>query len=225
MSTPTEPTPTAAASAQAGKPYYQDEYVTIYHGDGRQLISLFAVGAVILTDQPYGTGWARGGKRAGEFKAKHEKPEWDVWDISWIEAAQGAKRIAAFCPVGKCEELTAALPHSAVLHYLKSNVRPGGIAREPIVSSPPPGNKGDWKFTAYNGDMPLHPCQKPIEVMEWLVALLSNADDVIVDLFAGSGTTGRAAKNLNRRCVLIEREERYCEIAAKRMGQEVLALT
>ena len=48
--------------------------------------------------------------------------------------------------------------------------------------------------------------------------------ETILDPFAGSGTTGRAAKDLGRKCVLIEREERYCEIAANRMRQEVLAL-
>jgi site-specific DNA-methyltransferase (adenine-specific) len=46
----------------------------------------------------------------------------------------------------------------------------------------------------------------------------------ILDPFAGSGTTARAAKDLGRKCVLIEREEKYCEIAARRMGQEVFNL-
>ncbi len=44
------------------------------------------------------------------------------------------------------------------------------------------------------------------------------------DPFAGSGTTGRACKDMGRYCVLIEREERYCEIIARRMGQECLPL-
>jgi site-specific DNA-methyltransferase (adenine-specific) len=46
----------------------------------------------------------------------------------------------------------------------------------------------------------------------------------VLDPFAGSGTTGRAAKDLGRKAVLIEIEERYCEIAARRMGQEVFNL-
>ena len=46
----------------------------------------------------------------------------------------------------------------------------------------------------------------------------------ILDPFAGSCTTGRAAKDLGRKCICIEREERYCEIGAKRMAQEVFAL-
>jgi DNA modification methylase len=55
---------------------------------------------------------------------------------------------------------------------------------------------------------------------------ISYAGDVqtILDPFAGSGTTGRAAKDLGRKCTMIEREEKYCEIAARRMQQEVLAL-
>ena len=56
--------------------------------------------------------------------------------------------------------------------------------------------------------------------MMWCIGLAGDVQ-TILDPFAGSGTTGRAAKDLGRKCVLIEREERYCEIAARRMAQEV----
>ena len=67
-----------------------------------------------------------------------------------------------------------------------------------------------------------HPSPKPLCLMKWLVSELSSVGETILDPFAGSGTTGRAAKDLGRKAVLIEREERYCEIAARRMAQGVL---
>jgi site-specific DNA-methyltransferase (adenine-specific) len=69
-----------------------------------------------------------------------------------------------------------------------------------------------------------HPTMKPIALISYMVRLSCRHNGIILDPFAGSGTTGRAAKDLGRKAVLIEREERYCEIAAKRMAQEVLPL-
>ena len=69
-----------------------------------------------------------------------------------------------------------------------------------------------------------HPNEKPLFLMKRLGTLRSQPGGTIVDQFGGSGTTGRAAKDLLRKCILIEREERYCEIAAQRMAQEVLPL-
>ena len=67
-----------------------------------------------------------------------------------------------------------------------------------------------------------HPTVKPIRLMQYLITLGLPPGGVLLDPFAGSGTTGRAAKNLGRKAVLIEREEHYCEIAARRMAQKVL---
>ena len=68
-----------------------------------------------------------------------------------------------------------------------------------------------------------HIAEKPVELLRELIGV-TQVGATILDPFAGSGTTGRAAKDLGRKAVLIEREERYCEIAARRMSQEVLAL-
>lgn len=74
------------------------------------------------------------------------------------------------------------------------------------------------------GEKAVHPTQKPVELMRWCIGLAGKNAQTILDPFAGSGTTGRAAKDLGRKCVLIEKEERYAEICARRMAQEVLKL-
>jgi site-specific DNA-methyltransferase (adenine-specific) len=65
-----------------------------------------------------------------------------------------------------------------------------------------------------------HPTQKPIALMKWCLDIFSVG--VVLDPFMGSGTTLRAAKDLGRKAIGIEIEERYCEIAAKRLRQRVL---
>lgn len=62
-----------------------------------------------------------------------------------------------------------------------------------------------------------HPTQKPVKLIERIVSISSNENDLILDLFAGSGTTGVACKNLNRNYILIEKEEEYCKIARDRL--------
>ena len=67
-----------------------------------------------------------------------------------------------------------------------------------------------------------HPCPKPIEWAQWLVSRVSGPDDIVCDPFMGSGTVLRAAKDLGRKCIGVDQSERYCEIAAKRLAQEVM---
>lgn len=63
----------------------------------------------------------------------------------------------------------------------------------------------------------LHPTQKPIELLEWLVKTYSNENDIILDNCMGSGTTGLACKNLNRNFIGIEKDEKYFKIAEERL--------
>jgi DNA modification methylase len=79
----------------------------------------------------------------------------------------------------------------------------------------------EWQGADRNGEPFLHPTQKPLPLMQWCLELL-DAEAVVLDPFMGSGTTLRAAKDLGRRAIGIEIEERYCEIAANRLSQEVL---
>ena len=67
-----------------------------------------------------------------------------------------------------------------------------------------------------------HPCPKPVPVFRWLVDSLARLNDVVLDPFMGSGTTLVAARDLGRRAIGIEIEERYCEIAVNRLRQGVL---
>ena len=74
---------------------------------------------------------------------------------------------------------------------------------------------------AIRGMMPEHPSPKPYDAMRWILSRMP--DGGVLDPFMGSGTTLRAAKDLGRRAIGIEIEEKYCEIAAKRLSQEVFS--
>lgn len=76
-----------------------------------------------------------------------------------------------------------------------------------------------WKFNRVAGKKQLHQNEKPLELIEQCVLKSSNKNDLILDAFMGSGTTGVACKNLNRRFIGIELEEKYFEIAKKRIEE------
>jgi site-specific DNA-methyltransferase (adenine-specific) len=84
-------------------------------------------------------------------------------------------------------------------------------------------NKGTGNVLHAGRVEPLdHPSPKPITLMQSLIDVVTVPGATVLDPFMGSGTTLRAAKDLGRKAIGIEIEERYCEIAAKRLGQEVL---
>jgi site-specific DNA-methyltransferase (adenine-specific) len=70
-----------------------------------------------------------------------------------------------------------------------------------------------------------HPNEKPLDLPARFIAWTTKIGEVVLDPFMGSGTTLRAAKDLGRKAIGIEIEERYCEIAARRLDQQVLALS
>jgi site-specific DNA-methyltransferase (adenine-specific) len=69
----------------------------------------------------------------------------------------------------------------------------------------------------FNCEVGLHPTQKPVALMEYLILTYTNENDVILDNCMGSGTTGLAAKQKNRRFIGIEKEQKYFDIAKRRI--------
>ena len=66
----------------------------------------------------------------------------------------------------------------------------------------------------------LHPTQKPVPLIEYLIKTYTNEGEVILDFTSGSGTAGVATMETNRKAVLIEKELKYCEITIKRLQEK-----
>jgi len=81
-----------------------------------------------------------------------------------------------------------------------------------------------WDINHESGDLKPHPVSFPYGLPARAIAAVSEVNDIVLDPFMGSGTTLEAAKNLGRRAIGIELEERYCEVAASRLAQEILPL-
>jgi len=205
------------------KPYYSQDGIDIYLGDCRDILPTFPDKSfdLVLTDPPYGTGWIRGGgKKEGQFKRRKETASWDVWDNSWMDLI-GCNWMV-FCPYQKIGEVAERSHTPSLAWWKKTNPAPFAVKREPIVCSTPLRYM-DWEFEGYNGDCEFHPTQKPVELLMWLIN--GFLPIVILDPFMGSGTTLVAAKQLGRKAVGIEIEEKYCEIAVKRLAQMELKFT
>lgn len=217
------------------KPYYQDDAVTLYHGDCREIVPQLGRFDLLLTDPPYVISTSGGGIGGQRKYLSDIKGFTDAgFDMSILDAFDNW-----FCFCAK-EQLIELLQKASknrwmLVNWNKPNPTPLSNGNylpdtEYIVHSFQPKRCfGSYREKSRYIEYPaqqhnLHPNEKPIPVISKLIALGTQTGETILDPFAGSGTTGRAAKDLGRKCTLIEREERYCEIAARRMAQEVLPL-
>ena len=217
-------------------PYYQDPAVTLYHGNCQEIMPHLGRFDLLLTDPPYELHAGKGGGCFGnrdhlvntggftdcgvDFRFLENAENWFCFCSrlqlsALLGVAQSRPRwnVLVWCkpnPVPTCNN--KYLPDMEfIVHGFASGRLFGDMSVKSSFLLHPCGNKETS-----------HPNEKPIALACKLVSLGTQAGDTILDPFAGSGTTGRAAKDLGRKCVLIEREERYCEIAAGRMAQEVL---
>jgi len=220
------------------KPYYADGSVTIYCGDALDVAPELHYGAVV-SDPPYGmdantdsrrfSGGVYGDGRRGPGRpwepitgdAEPFNPSpWmgAEWCVLW-----GYHHFAARLPVGtvlvwvkRADELFGTFLSDCELAWRK-----GGHGVYAFRKQFPPPSRMEETGTRTC----VHPTQKPVGLMEWSIARSgAPPESVVLDPFMGSGTTLVAAKNLGRRAIGIEIEERYCEIAARRCSQKVLDL-
>jgi site-specific DNA-methyltransferase (adenine-specific) len=227
------------------KPYYEHGGITIYHGDCREILpSLAYARAELVTDPPYGIGWQtdytslrdgkNGEKGYGYMRKKHDPIVGDsepfdpthllsfdravIWGANnfsdklprgswlvWDKRADNGHALLADAEVAWKSTGSGVFIFDYCWH---------GFARP---SEPGTRDAGGRCIT-------FHPTQKPVALMRWSIKKLG-AKGTIVDPYCGSGPTLIAAKNLGLEAIGIEIEEKYCEIAAKRLSQEVFDFT
>lgn len=228
------------------KPYYTDDYTTIYHGDCMEIIPQLAPIDLILTDPPYGCGVDYGGK----YDDTDGEPYWS-WLREWVNYSKLSAKTIVFTHRNKAIAQLSGYDWIAI--WQKGNAAGSRIGNSCLIASWEPifvygmhrygtgsngfvdtfhcrpeigkaKNRGIGREKWTNQRGGIHPCPKPLDLYLQLINCFGQMSDIIVDPFMGSGTTIRAAKDLQRKSIGIELEERYCEIAAQRMAQEVLPL-
>ena len=210
-------------------PYYQDESSTIYLGDCRDILPHLPKVDLVLTDPPYGIG-ENAHRIASRTKAAATI---DYGEFDWDGEPASREEI----------DLAVASGSRAVVwggNYFHLPPSRGWLVWDKLNS----GNFADCELAWTNLKMSVriyrhrwngmireserdvqrvHPTQKPIALMHWCLRWAEDCS-TILDPFMGSGTTLRAAKDLGRKAIGIEIEEKYCEIAVRRLAQTVLPL-
>jgi site-specific DNA-methyltransferase (adenine-specific) len=222
--------------------------VTIYHGDCREVARELPAASVALlvADPPYGISYRSNMRRLTAFDEIHGD---DEFDPAWL--ADVKPLLIAGSPVyvfaqdaSLCETRDALVAVgwrlNRMLVWDKMAMTAGdlgdvGSRTEYIVSANACG-ASDKRAQAgrdpnliavprVDGRLMAHPTEKPVALLSYLVVRATSPRELVLDPFMGSGSTIRAAKDLGRRAIGIEIDERYCEIAANRCRQDVLGLS
>jgi DNA modification methylase len=209
------------------EPYYDCDGITIYHGDCREILSHLPTVDLVLTDPPYGINWNTDYTRfSGErgvnqkYPAVHgDKEEFDPSPF------MGFPKVILWG--GQC--YSNRLPLGTWLIWDKRFKNGEAFLADAEVAWMKGGYgvyiySQTWQGSNKMGETErFHPTQKPAGLMRWCIEKVGKAQ-TILDPFMGSGTTLVAAKQLHRKAIGIEIEEKYCEVAAKRLGQGVLPI-
>ena len=222
--------------------YDDDGTCTIYHGDCRDIDAWDIAGGVMVTDPPYGMGHRSGMNGAFGDCAIEGDEDTAVRDTilaQWVPRPalvfgrwsvpkpSGTKTVLTWDKgyIGMGDLSLPWGPTTEEIYVIGTGFR-GRRGSSVLRYNAITGNTGQgkpWWQRDFDGvaQTRYHPTQKPLELIRHLVDRCPPLAEII-DPFMGSGTTLRAAKDCGRRAIGIEIEERYCEIAAKRLAQEVL---
>lgn len=199
------------------KPYYSEGGITIYHGDCREILPALPAADLVLTDPPYGIGFAAQPTKWQRLAGK--KPE--AWDDNTVDcltlALSKGERVVVWGG-----NYYALPPSRGWLCWYKPDAPPSMGSFELAWTNQDRNPRLiTQSISATNAERVGHPTQKPLAVMAWCLNQFPDVRSVI-DPFVGSGTTLLAAKNAGIRAVGIEVQEKYCEMTAQRLSQGVL---
>jgi DNA modification methylase len=204
-------------------PYYQDDAVTLYHGDCRD-VTEWLEADVLVTDPPYGIDY-RSNRTKSQVVARSIANDKDttVRDAALAAWGEGPRIVFGSPGIADIEGIRLvwhkpgsgmgdlAMPWKPDYEFVYARGRGFHGNRDTSVMTYP--------LRVFRGDLS-HPHEKPIDLLERLLGKCPPG--VVADPFSGSGTTLRAAKNLGRKAIGVELDERYCEVIAKRLGQDTL---
>jgi site-specific DNA-methyltransferase (adenine-specific) len=214
------------------KPYYSHGGVTIYHGDCRTILEEIqpAEVSLLLTDPPYGVSertdrLSKGRSNAAaslDFAPVHDDDK--PFDPAHLLAFP---RVVLFGANYFCERLPASPS------WLVWDKRDGTTSDDNADCEIAWSNLGGparlfrhlWRGmikASEREERRCHPTQKPVALMSWVIQHAKVAPaGLVLDPYMGGGSTLVAAKELGRKAIGIEIEERYCEAAARRLSQQV----
>jgi DNA modification methylase len=191
--------------------YYSDNLTTLFLGDCRELMPTLCDYDLLLTDPPYGIGAGRDVCRHG-FKPK----EWDDEAPQELVELSIKKASKSIVWGGNYFRLPTSRNW---LVWDKQQPQQFSLAQVELAWASWDGNAKMYASRA-SANKKFHPTQKPVGLMRWCIGLAGAS--TVLDTFAGSGTTLVAAKLEGIPSAGIEKDEEYCEIAAKRLEQKTL---
>jgi len=222
------------------KPYFEDDLVTLYHGDALEVTEWLSAD-VLVTDPPYGIAWTPSLGAYGPRMKERNKSQIQVIDAIANDADSctrdevlamwqdkpavifGSWRIAK--PSQTKHRLIwhkAGMPPGPANNSFMSQDEEIYILGEGFVKSSPP-MRSVIRTEEHRPTQVIqvgHPTPKPVGLMEVLIDRCQ-PEWVVADPFAGSGATLVAARNLGRKVIGVELEEKYCELIANRLSQQV----